>query len=258
MRRRANTVSSPTTPGVLQLNLAEKPTSPRLERRNTYLEGHPSPKVDLGQPMTPINEVENRSEERESWAQKHERRRSIFPLSENQLTRLERRTTYREEQPKGELDSAQPMESAEENHSLQRPRSQSPVQEIRRSIIPLSLSEEKLSRIDKRPQKVKHERRSSILVSNPPVRPFWPDRRLILQARERIESDSQKTVDRVPVKSGYIDAGVQTEIPTASPEISQPPSTITPNLPAERSIGIGEWSDFFQEQYLLGDALGYL
>jgi hypothetical protein len=56
MKRRSYTVSSPTLPPDLQTKAAENIPGSRLERRNTIMEGQPSPKLESRQSITPIRE----------------------------------------------------------------------------------------------------------------------------------------------------------------------------------------------------------
>ncbi len=92
--------------------------------------------------------------------------------------------------------------------------------------------------------------RRNILNSVPPARPSWPDRRTL----QRL-SAMQRTG---PVRSNYVDAGVQTEI--IEVETCLPPRTLDAPvyIPAPHSVSIGSMSDFFRGQYRLGDALHYV
>jgi hypothetical protein len=193
MKRRAYTVSSPTLPPDLETKGSENPPGSKLDRRKTFIEGQPSPKM--------------------------ESRQLITPISEHQLMRLDSKPDYMR-------------------------------------------AEERLLRMEKmenKPERPNSERRRSILVAAPPIRPSWPDRRSILMARERLKDEPAKPANEVAkVVSKYVDAEVQTE--PDETEFGQDMFSMETASLTQHSISIGFMSDFFrgEHQYQLGDALQYV
>ena len=127
-------------------------------------------------------------------------------------------------------------------------------------------SDSKLTRIPKREplltrldnktdmEPIIHRRRRSLLIGPPPVKPSWPDHRTILMAKERFKI--QQLQNAAPATPGYVDAGVQTELPKR--EKCSPLEPVRSYLPPRHQISIGSMQDFCRAQYQLGDALLYL
>ncbi|KAE8440629.1 hypothetical protein EG329_007013 [Mollisiaceae sp. DMI_Dod_QoI] len=279
MRRKAYTVSSPKLSDDLQDKPDEKPVSPRLERRKTFLEGQASPRADYKQTAIPLSlslhtrrgsrtenigseqtivpltlSLHTRKESR-SEMPKIEERKPLPPAPEQFPTRLD---------AKAELAKAEQRRSmfttAERQISLPEIKQEIPKVEQPRSIAPAS--EHQLTRLDAKPDFAKAEQRRSILVGAPPVRPSWPERKTLFMNRERILNGARDNAAAVP-KSTYVDAGVQTEITDAEicehlSKISVPIAVPVIQLPPRHSVAIGSMADFFRGQYSLGDALRFV
>jgi len=100
---------------------------------------------------------------------------------------------------------------------------------------------------------VAHKRGKSLLIGPPSVRPLWPDIRTILMAKERLKT--QELQDTASAPRGYVDAGVQTELPKIEDCLLSEP--VRSYLPPQHQISIGSMQDFCRAQYRLGDALLY-
>ena len=91
MRRKAYTVSSPTVPEGVKLSLGtteRRPDSLKLERRKTFLEGQPSPRILEEEQWFPRNESGFAQTEAPKKSS-HERKGSIVLMNESHITRLE-------------------------------------------------------------------------------------------------------------------------------------------------------------------------
>jgi hypothetical protein len=290
MRKKAYTVSSPTTVQDPQPVVEERPVSPRMERRRTLLDGQASPRLEGHQAMPTLRESVHARQNSNSDQETLNRRRSILPIG--QFTRLESRSEApkveqravpeqdqalqesdnvarrrsilpigqftrlesRSEPPKVEPRNVQEQEQAQPEARLEisrtrgeQPRSISPTKEYEVS------QQEQRQEPRPEPSQPTHNRRRSILVGVPPVRPSWPDRRTIFQNKERIQLlGAQQPAP--PPKSTYVDACVQTEIVEEESMIVRAP--VEPAyLPPQHVVPIGSFSDFFRGSYSLGDGL---
>lgn len=138
----------------------------------------------------------------------------------------------------------------------------SPHMELRQSIKPISehqimrldskpdylRAEERLLRMDPRPERPSSERRRSILVASPPIRPSWPDRRSILMARDRISADAEqqysppdnsleqvRVVEAPPMRTSWPDRRV-ISLATRTPLKADQPSQSTPLIQRVREV----------------------
>ncbi|PVH74896.1 hypothetical protein DL98DRAFT_18034 [Cadophora sp. DSE1049] len=258
MRRKAYTVSSPspTLPKAIEENL----TGSRLERRKTYMDGQPSSiltsRVENLQPLEPIREPGDSSQQMKSWTPKHERRRSIFAVSEGQLKRLSRRSTLIEGRPEPTVEEREAQSVDQMGQRMienQRSISRSPTRSSPGDgVLPLAL--------EARQETTKQDRRRSLLVSTLPIRVSWPDTKTILQARERVER-AEIAVKEIPshvAKPSYANAEMQTSAGLSTFMQQQAMSPVQCDFSPQQHISIGVMSDFFRCQYRLGDALAFV
>jgi len=119
----------------------------------------------------------------------------------------------------------------------------------------ISTREPSLSRPDLRPEisSPEHRRKRSILIGAPPIRPTWPDRKVILSAKERLKLQEDR-----PCALKYVDSGMQTDPNDDCLLEYSKPEIIYPRFPSRPQIPMGSMQDFFRCQYRLGDALQYV
>ncbi|KAL5325468.1 hypothetical protein ACEPPN_006593 [Leptodophora sp. 'Broadleaf-Isolate-01'] len=254
-RRKAFTVSSPSPNSGLGLvgvkdgqsgvNMDEmKAGDRRVERRKTYMEGHSS-LSSRGDSMKAMREPGDVPREKKNWEMKHEKRRSIFAVSEGQLKRLSRRSTFFEERPEPKIKEM-PMVHSTYQLPIERGR-------------PISRSP---TRMDTGAETPKQERRRSLLINNLPIRASWPDTKTILQAKDRIQGSRTKIEDewrpRPKVMAEYANAEVQ-DSKRVTPVMQQDGmSMVQYEFYPSQHVAIGAMSDFFRCQYRLGDALAFV
>ena len=258
MRRKAYTVSSPspTVPKAID----KESRMVRVERRKTYMDGQSSSasRSKNAELSEPIREPGESAQRLKSWAPKHERRRSIFAVSEGQLKRLSRRSTLIEGISETTLveTATQPVDhegdSTIENERLT---SRSPKGKSSSDGLLPSAPE---ARQDLR----KQDKRRSLLVNTLPVRVSWPESKTILQARERIDrTEVVEMRDCEPPAAeilSYASAEIQRTAglgPLEKPEFLSP---LQYDFSPEQHISIGVMSEFFRCQYRLGDALAFV
>ncbi|KAG4428175.1 hypothetical protein IFR05_016345, partial [Cadophora sp. M221] len=254
VRKKAFTVSSPSLG--LGLGLMEvrdgkagvdvdemKSGERRIERRKTYMDRQ-SNSISREDSISSPYESRVLPREEANWDTKHERKRSIFPVCEGQLKRLNRRSTLFEERPgptSEEAHTANP--SVESSVERGRPRPLSP------------------THMDTRSDTTKQQRRRSLLVNTLPVRATWPDTKTILRAKLRIKASTvNPKADHTPgreVTSPNGNAGIQTSERANSPMQDGKPMTQYDFSP-HQYIAIGAMSEFFRCQYRLGDALAFV
>ncbi|KAF8858659.1 hypothetical protein BDZ45DRAFT_673773 [Acephala macrosclerotiorum] len=282
MRRKANTISSPKLPEDLQENLDEKPVSPRLKRRSTFLEGAPSPQAtDSKQTVLPLSlSLHTRRESRTEFPS---REQMAIPLSLSLHARRESRSDMPKieernvppapEQFPLQLDAKAELAKAEQRRNMfaterqiSPPAINADIPNIEQPQIRAAASEPQFTRLDTKPESEKAEQRRSYFTGLPPVRPSWPERKTLFMNRERIMAGVRDTPAPAP-KSNYVDAVVQTDLTDADitafanicdpiPIQTAPPPIPLP--PRHSHVPIGSMLDFFRGQNSLGDALHFV
>ncbi|CZR63564.1 uncharacterized protein PAC_13461 [Phialocephala subalpina] len=283
MRRKANTISSPKLPEDLQEKLEEKPMSPRLKRRSTFLEGQPSPRAaDSKQSVLPLSlSLHTRRESRTEFPS---REQTAMPLSLSLHARRESRSDMPKiEERKGpsapeqyplQLDAKAELAKAEQrrvmftaaDRQISPPEINADMPKTEQPQIRVAASEPQLTRLETKSDPEKGEQRRSYFAGLPPVRPSWPERKTLFMNRERIMTGVRDTPAPAP-KSNYVDAVVQTDLTdadiTAIANICDPTPMQTavpaiPLPPRHSHVPIGSMLDFFRGQNSLGDALHFV
>ncbi|PMD32925.1 hypothetical protein L207DRAFT_590001 [Hyaloscypha variabilis F] len=267
MRKKANTVSTPTFPENLLTKPDSKPESPKLVRRSTFQSGQDNLRADKTSVIMPLIEQ---------------------PL----LTRLESKQKSESKVPiEDEIVVKNLDDGTEKKLDIVSLAGEQQLTRLESKPKLVSVVEQPISNRPIAPQ-IGHSRRKSILIgAPPPVRPMLPKLQTVSTIKETLQSrdtqDSRKAVrtslpkiqslttskelpqpqrsqERLPAAkaSRYVDACVQTEIqielccaPLQAQLFPMELQETYSYLPPQHEISIGHMQDFCRDEYQLGGML---